>query len=151
MLRAEGLSKSFGARVLLDAIDLHVHPADRIGLVGRNGEGKTTLLRLLSGQERGDSGSLVLRRGARVGYLRQEVDPSSECAVIEEVRTVQEPILALERQLRALEREIEDHGAAGGEVRAELAQRYDVASEEFRARGGAELIEARGRGAAGQL
>ena len=138
MLRAEGLSKSFGARVLLAAIDLHVHPADRIGLVGRNGEGKTTLLRLLSGQEHGDSGSLVLRRGARVGYLRQEVDPSSECAVIEEVRTVQEPILALERQLRALEHEIEDHGAAGGEVRAELAQRYDAASEEFRARGGFE-------------
>lgn len=138
MLRADGLTKSFGARVLLDAVDLHVHPGDRIGLVGRNGEGKTTLLRLLSGQERADSGELVLRRNARIGYLRQEVDPTSERPVIEEVRTVQEPILALERQLRELEREMEQTSQEGRELSPDLAARYDETSERFRALGGFE-------------
>ena len=88
MLRIEGLTKSYGARTLLAGVSLHVHPGDRVGLVGRNGEGKTTLLRLLAGIEQPDDGRIVLRRDARLGYLRQEVDPTSDRPLIEEVRTV---------------------------------------------------------------
>ena len=84
MLRIEAISKSYGRRTLLDAVTLHVHPGDRVGLIGRNGEGKTTLLRLIAGLEQADDGRITPRRGARIGYLRQEIDPSSERPLIEE-------------------------------------------------------------------
>ena len=72
MLRATELSKAFGGRALFRALDLHVRPRDRIGLVGPNGSGKTTLLRMLAGLEPLDDGRIDRRRGATVRYLRQE-------------------------------------------------------------------------------
>ena len=134
MLRAEAISKSFGARVLLDAVDLHIHPGDRIGLIGRNGEGKSTLLRMLAGLETWDSGRLVPTKDARVGYLRQEIDPSSERSVIAEVRSVHDHLARLEAQLRAMENEMAELEA----VPDELAARYDRTTENFRHQGGFE-------------
>jgi ATP-binding cassette subfamily F protein 3 len=78
VLRLEDASKSFGGRALFEGASLHVRAEDRIGLVGRNGAGKTTLLRMLAGMDPPDSGTVVLRRGARIGYLRQEVSAVSE-------------------------------------------------------------------------
>ena len=138
MLRASGIRKAFAARTLLDGVDLHVHPGDRIGLVGRNGEGKTTLLRILAGTEPCDDGRVVLRKGARIGYLRQEIDPTSQRAVIDEVRTVQAHVHALEARMRALEAEIAERGAAGKAVSEALAHRYDEATHAFEAAGGYE-------------
>jgi ATP-binding cassette subfamily F protein 3 len=138
VLRIEGLTKSYGARTLMAGVSLHVHPGDRIGLVGRNGEGKTTLLRMLAGLEAADDGRVIPRRGARVGYLRQEVDPTSDRRLIEEVRTVHAPLREMESQLRALEHEISALGGKGGTVPDGLAHRYDELSERFKAAGGFE-------------
>jgi ATP-binding cassette subfamily F protein 3 len=123
-------------------VSLHVHPDDRIGLVGRNGEGKTTLLRMLAGLEQPDDGRFVLRRGARIGYLRQEVDPRSERPLIEEVRTVHEPLRALEQQLREIEAEIARLGEAGSPIPDVLATRYEAIGEQFRSAGGYEAESA---------
>ncbi len=136
MLRIEGLSKSYGARELLSGVNLHLRPDDRIGLVGRNGSGKTTLLRLLAGQEVLEDGRIHLRKRARLGYLKQEVETGSERPVIDEVRTAQEPILALERELRAIEDEMARRGAGGQAVSGELASRYDDVRHEFERAGG---------------
>ena len=136
MLRIDGLSKSYGTRKLLSGVDLHLRPDDRIGLVGRNGSGKTTLLRLLAGREDPEDGRIHLRKQARLGYLQQEVETGSERAVIDEVRTAQEPILALERELRAIEDEIARLGAGGFAVPGELASRYDGVRHEFERAGG---------------
>ena len=136
MLRIEGLSKSYGARELLSGVNLHLRPDDRIGLVGRNGSGKTTLLRLLAGQEVLEDGRIHLRKQARLGYLKQEVETGSERPVIDEVRTAQEPILALERELRAIEDEMARLGAGGQAVSGELASRYDDVRHAFERAGG---------------
>ncbi len=136
MLRIEGLSKSYGSRRLLVGVNQRVRPDERIGLVGRNGSGKTTLLRLVAGEEPADDGHVHLRRRARIGYLRQEVDTRSERSVIEETRTAQEPILALERQLRELESEIARLGSEGRAIPEELATRYDGVRQEFERAGG---------------
>ena len=136
MLRIEGLSKSYGTRQLLSGVDLHLRPDDRIGLVGRNGSGKTTLLHLLAGIELPEDGRIHLRKQARLGYLQQEVETGSERAVIDEVRTAQEPILALERELRTIEDEIARLGASGGAVPGELASRYDDVRHQFERAGG---------------
>ena len=73
-LAARDISKSFAARQVLDRISLVVSPGDRIGIVGPNGIGKSTLLKVLAGLEQPDSGQ-VIRSGA-VGYLPQEPAPS---------------------------------------------------------------------------
>ncbi len=133
MLRLEDASKSFAGRALFEGASLHVRAADRIGLVGRNGAGKTTLLRMLAGMDTPDSGSLLLRRGARVGYLRQEVSAVSERTVLAEAETALEPLRVLERRMRALEEEIaRDHV----HVPDELASRYDEIRLEFERAGG---------------
>jgi ATP-binding cassette subfamily F protein 3 len=136
MLRIEGLSKSYGGRRLLTGVDLQLRPDDRVGLVGRNGSGKTTLLRLVAGEEAADDGRVRLRKRARIGYLRQEVEAGSDRALIAEVRTAQEPILELERQLEAAEDEITMLGAQRRAVPSELASRYDALRHEFERAGG---------------
>jgi ATPase subunit of ABC transporter with duplicated ATPase domains len=71
LLDAQGVTQSFGARAVLESVDLQVHDGDRIGLVGRNGSGKSTLLRILAGEEAPDSG-MAARHGS-VAYLPQLV------------------------------------------------------------------------------
>ena len=74
MLRAERISKSYGARVLFDQVDFTVGTRERVGLVGRNGNGKTTLFRLIAGEEQPDGGNLITPRHYRIGYVRQQLD-----------------------------------------------------------------------------
>ena len=71
-LHARDISKSFGARAVLDRVSLVVAPGDRVGMIGPNGIGKSTLLRLLAGLERPDAGRVVA--AGTVGYLPQEVE-----------------------------------------------------------------------------
>jgi ATP-binding cassette subfamily F protein 3 len=67
------VSLYFGARCIVDELDLRVADGDRIGLIGPNGSGKSTLLKLLSGEQVPDAGKIVLRNGARLGYLPQDL------------------------------------------------------------------------------
>jgi len=133
VLQLDQLAKSFGGRALFEGASLEVRPGDRIGLVGKNGAGKTTLLRILAGLDHADSGAVHLQRGARVGYLRQEVSAVSERTVLAEAETALAPLRALEAKLRALEQEI---ASSGSEVSEPLAARYDAAHRAFEAAGG---------------
>ena len=71
MIRIENLSKGFGSHILFEQADFRLNSRERLGLVGRNGHGKTTLLRLISGEEQPDSGSISIPRQYRIGYVRQ--------------------------------------------------------------------------------
>ncbi|WP_066299063.1 ABC-F family ATP-binding cassette domain-containing protein [Arthrobacter luteolus] len=71
LLGAENLSIAFGTRTILDAVSLGLDEGDRIGMVGRNGDGKSTLMRLLAEQQTPDSGRVTRRRDVTVGYLDQ--------------------------------------------------------------------------------
>ena len=73
MLSVTGLGKSFGARVLFEDVSLQLNPGSRYGLVGANGSGKTTFLRILAGDEPASEGSFVVKKGARLGALRQDL------------------------------------------------------------------------------
>ena len=136
MLRATGLSKGFGGRSLFAGLDLHIKPRDRIGLVGRNGSGKTTLLLLLAGVEPPDDGHVKRRKGAEVGYLRQEVDPTAEHAVIDEARKALAPLQALEAEIAEAEATIAALGGEGRAIPPALAARYDDLRARFERAGG---------------
>jgi len=85
MIAVENIAKSYGGQVLFTEASFTIHPRERIGLCGRNGTGKTTLLRLLSGEEEVDEGRMVFPREYRVGYLKQHVNWREE-SILEEVR-----------------------------------------------------------------
>lgn len=70
-LQIEGLTKSFGDRILFENVTFGVYEGDKIGIVARNGDGKSTFLNILAGHEDYDSGRVVFRNGLRVGYLEQ--------------------------------------------------------------------------------
>jgi ABC transport system ATP-binding/permease protein len=74
LLGAENIGISFGTRTVLDAVSLGVDEGDRIGLVGRNGDGKSTLMRILAGQQEPDAGRVTRRGGTTLGVLDQRDD-----------------------------------------------------------------------------
>ncbi len=82
-LQIEGLSKRFGDLELFSGISFTVEERKRIGLIARNGKGKSTLLKIVAGDEPADEGKITLRNGLRVGYLEQEPDFNGNLTVIE--------------------------------------------------------------------
>ena len=73
MISAENISKGYGRQALFDEASFQINRRERVGLVGRNGHGKTTLFRLLTGLEEPDSGSISIPRGYRIGYVQQHL------------------------------------------------------------------------------
>jgi ATP-binding cassette subfamily F protein 3 len=74
MISVDNLTKSFGNRLLFDDISFRINRRERVGLVGRNGHGKTTLFRMIMGQDAADSGSISIPKHYRIGYVTQEID-----------------------------------------------------------------------------
>ena len=73
MIAAENITKSYGGQVLFDRISFKINARERVGLVGRNGHGKTTLFRILIGQEEADQGNLAIPKGYRIGHVEQQL------------------------------------------------------------------------------
>ena len=109
------LSLAYGPRVVLDAASFSIGPRDRIGLVGPNGAGKSSLMKILAAQLSADAGELVWRRGARAGYLPQDVAAMPEGPLVDVV-------LASVPGRAALEARCADAEAALAAARAEAEQ-----------------------------
>ena len=86
LISLEGASKRYNERVLLEGVDLAIGEGERVGLLGPNGGGKSTLLRILAGSEPPDSGTRVVQRGLRLGYLEQDPDLPTGISVRDAVR-----------------------------------------------------------------
>lgn len=85
IMTIEKLNKSFGDKILLKDINLGIHNEDKIGIIGRNGEGKTTLLKIIAGIEPKDSGNIKIGNNINIEYLPQNVDFDRNIKVIEQV------------------------------------------------------------------
>ncbi|MDB6078564.1 MAG: ATPase component of transporter with duplicated ATPase domain [Akkermansiaceae bacterium] len=85
LLSANEIKLSYGYQTLLDGVTLAVSAGEKVGLVGRNGCGKTSLLKILTGSQKADSGEISLRRALRVGYLPQEFELDPELSVQENI------------------------------------------------------------------
>ncbi len=125
----KALSLSFGPKVIFDEASFTIGPRDRIGLVGANGTGKSTLLKVLSGRLAPDSGSIQLMRRAVAGYLPQDLSTLPEGTLVESVLSVVPGRADLEARLSLLEEAL-----AGAPVEAEaleLAQELSDLHEEL--------------------
>ena len=87
MITINNLSKSYGTRVLFDNLSFSVGKGEKIGLVGRNGYGKTTLLKMITGEAEYDSGEIQIPKNYKIGYLKQHLDFTHK-TIIEEVSSV---------------------------------------------------------------
>lgn len=85
LLTANDLALAYGYQTLLEAVTLSVAGGEKVGLVGRNGSGKTSLLRILAGHQQADAGEVARRRGLRIGYLPQEFELDGELTVRENI------------------------------------------------------------------
>jgi ATP-binding cassette, subfamily F, member 3 len=112
LLAAKGLVKSFGGRRILDGLDLDVADGARIGVLGPNGGGKSTLLRLLAGDDAADAGTVTRRRGLVVAMLPQHV-PGDDRGALATVRAARPELAALEAEIAAVERRLADPALAG--------------------------------------
>ncbi|MBR5946774.1 ABC-F family ATP-binding cassette domain-containing protein [bacterium] len=83
LLRVNGVSKEFGSQVVLDSVSFEINPNDKWGLVGANGCGKTTLLKILIGEEKASRGSFVFDEEARIGYVPQSVTCPDDVTILD--------------------------------------------------------------------
>jgi ATP-binding cassette subfamily F protein 3 len=83
MLQITNLEKSYGKQLLFDSVNLTVNPGERVGLVGRNGHGKTTLFRLILGEEHAESGSIKVPNGYTIGHLSQHISFTEDTVIKE--------------------------------------------------------------------
>ena len=90
MIKVENLTKSFADQVLFEDASFQINPRERIGLVGRNGHGKTTLFRLLVGEEHSSTGSITITRNYRIGYVRQHLEFTRDTVLQEAVQGLPE-------------------------------------------------------------
>ncbi len=88
MINVEHLKKSFGPQSLFTDISFKINAKERIGLVGRNGHGKTTLFRLIAGEEQPDAGSIALPKNYRIGYVRQQFEFTQQTVLEEGARSL---------------------------------------------------------------
>ncbi len=109
MLSVNELTLSYGNQRLLEGVTLAVNEGEKVGLVGRNGCGKTSLLKILAGVERADSGELSLRRGLRIGYLPQEFELEGTQTVLENIRAGAADLIEFIRKYEAGEGSEAEH------------------------------------------
>ncbi|HWC19591.1 MAG TPA: ATP-binding cassette domain-containing protein, partial [Terriglobales bacterium] len=99
MIQFSGAGKRFGPKILFEELDWLVTPNDRVGVVGANGTGKSTLLKILAGQETLDYGSIVRTKGISAGYLPQDGLSLSGRTVFAECMSVFAELQAMEEEL----------------------------------------------------
>ena len=109
LLAAYNLCKSFGERELFSSVNFELSAKSRTGLVGANGTGKTTLFRLLAGQESSDSGHVYLDKNSKIGYMEQHANFDPEKTVYQETLTLFDSLMADEAALEQLNAQIERH------------------------------------------
>ena len=131
VIQLSSLSKSFGGRVLLDAVSWQIDDGDRVGLAGPNGAGKTTLLKMMAGLEEADSGLITKPAGLTIGYLPQDGLSHSGRTLIEEAGLAFKPLLDMRAEIAAIEDRLGDEHADDDEHAAMLS-RYSDLQEEFR-------------------
>jgi ATP-binding cassette, subfamily F, member 3 len=135
MIQLSSAGKRFGHKLLFENVDWLITNRDHIGLVGGNGTGKSTLMKILAGMDTFDYGSLIIAKGTSAGYLPQDGLTLSGRTVFDECMSVFDDVRAMEQELESLTHSMAELDHTGPEYAA-VADRYERVEHEFRARDG---------------
>ena len=136
MITAENIFIKYGERILLDHVNLVIGPKDKIGLVGRNGAGKSTMMKVVAGVQNPDSGQVVKPSGASMGYLHQDMNVPKGKTILNEALTAFEAINKLENEIEALNDEIAQRTDYESEAYTKLLDRFSILNDQFNMMGG---------------
>ncbi|MFI3170869.1 MAG: ABC-F family ATP-binding cassette domain-containing protein [Eubacteriales bacterium] len=120
ILACNQIEKSFGDQVIVKNGSFHIEDIEKVALVGANGAGKSTILKMIMGEEPLDDGSVILSKDKSIGYLSQHQVMNSAHSIFEEVSTALADIIALEKRIRDLEASM--HLAKGEELEQQLSE-----------------------------
>ncbi len=134
LLRAENVEKIYQGEPIFSKVCVSVEPKEKIGIVGANGTGKTTLLSILSGEISADSGTVATRRGLRLGCLKQTDALSPNNTLMEELLAAFDDLHEIEARMNALTKEMEQDAD-----NPDLAEEYAALSTRFEQSGGYDI------------
>jgi len=134
MVQITNLCKDFAARPLFSNVTWRIGKEDRVGLVGENGTGKSTLLKIIAGLVEPTSGTIHMAKGGTVGYLPQEGIAVKGRTLFAEVMSALEELQEIEREIQEITVNLES--ALNDGLHDSLLERYGVLQEEFRSKGG---------------
>jgi ATP-binding cassette subfamily F protein 3 len=137
LLQINQLSKFYGAELILSNMKLEVQNKDRIALVGRNGAGKPTLLKIIAGQLSHDGGEIIKPKGVTIGYMAQDTGLESALTIWDEMLTVFTDLIEQEKELRRLEADMARPDIFENEtVYQKVLNEYDTLMVAFKEKGG---------------
>ncbi|MGF9851206.1 ribosomal protection-like ABC-F family protein [Bacillus paramobilis] len=131
------VTKSFGGNIIFENISLEVKNGERVGLVGRNGSGKTTIFQLLTGMESLDAGAIHMKKGTCIGHVAQIPKFDEDMTVYDVLSSAFKAEKELEREMRTLEKNMAEEREPS--ALQKLMERYGVIQEKFAFLGGYEI------------
>lgn len=131
LLNVYNLKMEFGERLLFSGASFEIGDNDKVGVIGANGTGKTTLFKLITGEMAPSSGEIYKSKNAVVGYMEQHACSDSKRSLYSEVLTVFEPLMEIEDELEEIAFKIESQGAND-----EILERQAQLTEKFEREGG---------------
>ena len=137
LLQVQQVARYFGADTLFENVSLDVSDNSRIALVGRNGVGKSTLLKMILGNESPDAGQITKKKGLTIGYLAQNTGLESDKTIYAEMLSVFERLQIMEKNLHEMEAKIADPGADhSSSAYSQLLNQYDQLLHDFEEQNG---------------
>ena len=113
ILACHNISKAFGDQVIVKPGSFHIEEREKAALIGINGAGKSTILKMIMKELDADSGDIILAKGKTIGYLSQHQELASHNTILEELRTAKADVIEMEKQIRVMEMEMKHlHGQA---------------------------------------
>lgn len=145
-IELNNIKKNFGLKNVLDGVSFAIKTGERISLIGENGSGKSTILKIISGIEKQDSGNINIRKGSTIGYLKQVYEKEANDIIVENyLKGSFKEYTLMENKLRELEVQMEiqtkNQIKSDDKKLEQLLQKYGKLQEKYSALGGYELEE----------
>lgn len=128
ILSCHNIEKSFGTNTILHDASFHIEEHEKTALVGANGTGKSTMLKIIAGEMPSDGGEVILAKNRTLGYLAQHQDMDSGACIYDEVLEIKRPVLQMEETMRQMEAAMKN---LAGEELERLMANYHRISEKF--------------------